>query len=185
MGATDNGRYYVPWAQLWEIAGRFLIGAFFTIIGSSFAFIGVRDAIGFRRLDLFLPAILGVVFVSIGLTLLLHWRSLYITLSDSRIEVRHRVAWWIVWHKEWSFDDFEAIDIIPERVKNGLSEFMRWLQHVQMPQTEAELAALRRSVVRGSPFGEVPWQERTAKRLGLQSTLRARGRPCKPQPAPK
>jgi putative transposase len=61
----------------------------------------------------------------------------------------------------------------------------RWLQHVQTPQSEAELEALRRSVVRGSPFGEASWQERTAKRLGLQSTLRARGRPRKPQPEPQ
>ena len=53
----------------------------------------------------------------------------------------------------------------------------RWRQHVQTPQTEAELEALRRSVVRSSPFGEASWQERTAKRLGLQSTLRPRGRP--------
>lgn len=52
-----------------------------------------------------------------------------------------------------------------------------WLQHVQTPQTEVELEALRRSVERGSPFGEASWQERTAKRLGLQSTLRPRGRP--------
>jgi putative transposase len=52
----------------------------------------------------------------------------------------------------------------------------RWRQHVQKPQTETELEALRRSVVRGSPFGEESWQARTAKRLGLQSTLRPRGR---------
>jgi hypothetical protein len=56
----------------------------------------------------------------------------------------------------------------------------RWLQHIQTPQTAAELEALRRSVLRGAPFGETSWQARTAKRLGLQSTLRARGRPCKP-----
>ena len=53
----------------------------------------------------------------------------------------------------------------------------RWLQHVQVPQTEAELEALRRSVVHGCPFGEDSWQQRTAKRLGLESTLRPRGRP--------
>jgi len=53
----------------------------------------------------------------------------------------------------------------------------RWLQHVRTPQTEGELEALRRSVVRGCPFGEAPWQERTARRLSLQSTLRPRGRP--------
>ena len=59
---------------------------------------------------------------------------------------------------------------------------IRWRQHVQRAQTEAELAALRRSVVRGAPFGETSWQERTAKRLCLESTLRARGRPWKSPP---
>ncbi len=59
----------------------------------------------------------------------------------------------------------------------------RWRRHVQSPQSEAELAALRRSVVRGAPFGEQSWQQRTAKRLGLQSTLRPRGRPWKSPPA--
>ena len=54
-----------------------------------------------------------------------------------------------------------------------------WRQYVQRPQTEAELTALRSSVVRGAPFGETSWQERTAKKLGLQSTLRPRGRPRK------
>ncbi len=49
----------------------------------------------------------------------------------------------------------------------------RWRQRVQSPQTEGELEALRRSVVRGAPFGEADWQQRTAKRLGLQSALRA------------
>ena len=53
----------------------------------------------------------------------------------------------------------------------------RWRQHVQAAQTEAELAALRHSVVRGSPFGDAQWQQRTAKQLGLESTLRPRGRP--------
>ena len=52
-----------------------------------------------------------------------------------------------------------------------------WRRQMQSPEREAELAALRRSVVRGSPFGEESWQERTAKRLGLKSTLRPRGRP--------
>ena len=46
-----------------------------------------------------------------------------------------------------------------------------------------ELAALRRSVVRVTPFGEEAWQARTAKRLGLESTLRARGRPQKSPPS--
>ena len=57
-----------------------------------------------------------------------------------------------------------------------------WLRQVQLPQTEGELAALRRSVIRGTPYGEESWQERTAKCLGLESTLRARGRPRKDVP---
>jgi putative transposase len=52
-----------------------------------------------------------------------------------------------------------------------------WQQYVQQAETEAELAALRESVVRGVPFGASRWQQRTAERLDLQSTLRPRGRP--------
>jgi hypothetical protein len=47
------------------------------------------------------------------------------------------------------------------------------------PQTEAELAALRRCVQRGSPFGEGAWCDQIVRRLGLESTLRPQGRPKK------
>ena len=52
-----------------------------------------------------------------------------------------------------------------------------WLKQVDRPGSEAELAALRRSLLRGAPFGDATWRERTARQLGLESTLRARGRP--------
>jgi len=45
--------------------------------------------------------------------------------------------------------------------------------------TAGELARVRHSVVRGTPFGETTWIERAARRLGLESTLRPRGRPPK------
>ena len=51
-----------------------------------------------------------------------------------------------------------------------------WWQWVNRAETAAELEALRASVKRGRPFGEARWQERTAKSLGLESTLRPRGR---------
>ena len=57
-----------------------------------------------------------------------------------------------------------------------------WLAHVNAPGTEAELEALRRSVARGAPFGELSWQQRTAGQLGLHGSLRPRGRPRKPHP---
>jgi putative transposase len=50
-----------------------------------------------------------------------------------------------------------------------------WHQFVNRPETAAELEALRRSVVRGAPFGQEDWQQRTAVMLGLQSSMRARG----------
>ena len=48
-----------------------------------------------------------------------------------------------------------------------------------------EEAAVRLSIARGRPFGDAAWQRRAARRLGLELTLRPRGRPRKhpPQPA--
>jgi putative transposase len=56
-----------------------------------------------------------------------------------------------------------------------------WRELVRQPQTEAESAALRQSVLRGAPFGGASWTADTARRLGLESTLRLRGRPKKPK----
>jgi putative transposase len=47
-----------------------------------------------------------------------------------------------------------------------------WVKRVNKPLTEKELAAIRRSVKRGTPFGDTQWVEQTAKHLGLGSTLR-------------
>ena len=56
-----------------------------------------------------------------------------------------------------------------------------WRSHVNQPETEAELAALRRCVKKGAPFGEEAWVQATARKLDLESTLRPRGRPRKPK----
>ena len=58
-----------------------------------------------------------------------------------------------------------------------LPEPRNWRKQVNAPQTEAELAAIRRSVKRGSPLGSEAWVQTTAGTLGLASTLRPRGRP--------
>ncbi len=60
-----------------------------------------------------------------------------------------------------------------------LRRLANWVEEVNVPQTEAELSALRRSVNRGCPFGESLWSDRIVRRLGLESTLRPRGRPKK------
>ena len=51
-----------------------------------------------------------------------------------------------------------------------------WVEMVnEVPEKEVE--AVRRSVVKGRPFGGEMWQKRVAARLGLENTFRARGRP--------
>lgn len=54
-----------------------------------------------------------------------------------------------------------------------------WVARVNAPETALALAALRNSVNRTTPFGSPAWVRRTARRLGLESSLRPRGRPRK------
>jgi len=52
-----------------------------------------------------------------------------------------------------------------------------WTTWVNEPQSASELASVRTSVQRNRPLGPEPWMRLTASRLGLDSTLRPRGRP--------
>ena len=54
-----------------------------------------------------------------------------------------------------------------------------WVKYVNKPASEKELKALRQSCNRGSPYGDQDWVEKTAKKFGLESTLRKPGRPRK------
>jgi putative transposase len=58
-----------------------------------------------------------------------------------------------------------------------------WVEWVNQPLTPAELDAVHRSIVRGSPFGDPAWSATAAQQMGLVSTLRERGRPRKAVPA--
>jgi len=58
-----------------------------------------------------------------------------------------------------------------------------WLEWVNQPQSDKELEQIRRSVNKGQPFGSVPWQQKTAAALGLESTFRKPGRPRKTEDA--
>jgi putative transposase len=60
-----------------------------------------------------------------------------------------------------------------------------WLEQVNRPQRDEELAALRRCVRRGRPFGRELWVKQMARQWGLESTLRPRGRPRKHARYPK
>jgi putative transposase len=54
-----------------------------------------------------------------------------------------------------------------------------WVAWVNRVQNAAEVDALRRSVARGCPFGDDAWTVQAVAKLGLETTLRPRGRPRK------
>ena len=56
-----------------------------------------------------------------------------------------------------------------------------WLEHVNQPLTEEELSAMHNCIARGKPYGTERWAKMTAKRLGLEASMRPRGRPKKAQ----
>ncbi len=87
--------------------------------------------------------------------------------------------------EDWSWGSLHR-RVAPSRVQAGLvlSPWPLelpgdWASRVNTPLTPIEEDALRRSARRGQPFGEAGWQQSTASRLGLASTLRAQGRPRK------
>lgn len=55
----------------------------------------------------------------------------------------------------------------------------QWRAWVNKAQTEAEVAAIRHCIRRGAPYGSDRWVRSSAARLGLDTTLRPRGRPKK------
>src|SRR5215831_4848133 len=54
-----------------------------------------------------------------------------------------------------------------------------WIRRVNRPEDQKELAALRVSRNRGRPYGDAAWTGKIARRLGIESSLRAVGRPKK------
>jgi putative transposase len=57
-----------------------------------------------------------------------------------------------------------------------------WLEYVNQTQTDAEVERLQECLRRGRLLGESAWMEKTARRLGLEASLRPRGRPKKKAP---
>lgn len=55
-----------------------------------------------------------------------------------------------------------------------------WVQWIDQPLFDHELVTLRTCVNRQQPFGREDWQANIAATLGLESTMRKRGRPRKP-----
>jgi putative transposase len=82
--------------------------------------------------------------------------------------VEHAIDW------PWSSLRFpELNDPIPVDLPHD------WLQWIDQPLFDHELARLRTCVNRQQPFGEEKWQATIAAALGMESTLRRRGRPSR------
>jgi len=56
--------------------------------------------------------------------------------------------------------------------------YEKWANTLSEDEKE-KLEKIRHALKRGSPFGESEWVSSIAERLGLESTLRTRGRPKK------
>jgi putative transposase len=59
-----------------------------------------------------------------------------------------------------------------------------WIEWVNRPQTDGELASVRASANRGTPYGDEAWVAQVVDRLELGGTMRPRGRPRGGQRSP-
>jgi putative transposase len=82
--------------------------------------------------------------------------------------------WGSLWRREYG--DAEARTLLADW---PVPRPRGWLSFVNTAQSLEEEEALKCSIRRGSPFGVETWVKDTAQRLGLEMTLRPRGRPKK------
>ena len=99
----------------------------------------------------------------------------YVEANPLRAELVKRAEDW-----QWSsLAATQSPDGRPLLTPGPLPRPHGWVRMVNEPMEDESLAAARESVKRGRPFGETKWVHRTAARLGLDFTLRPRGRPKK------
>jgi len=101
----------------------------------------------------------------------------YVERNALRANLAARAEDW-KWSSLFRRHKGSGVDILSNWPSNRPAD---WLDFVNEPQTQAELDALRQSVHRGSPFGDDDWQKQAASELGLEATMRPRGRPRKVQ----
>jgi len=88
--------------------------------------------------------------------------------------------------EDWSWSSLSSQPVFAGRVEVGRPKLGRWPQDarwrkaVNAPLEADRLDLLRRSVLRGSPSGLPHWAANFAIKMGLESTLRPRGRLPKP-----
>ena len=87
------------------------------------------------------------------------------------------------WH--WSSVGIPHPDaeVIPKITMGPVERPEPWLEWVNRPTSLNEFEAMSTCISRGRPYGHEKWRTRIAKKLGLESSLRPRGRPRKNKPA--
>jgi putative transposase len=73
----------------------------------------------------------------------------------------------------------DPITLYESLAKTQATRQRRWSAFVRKTPSDEELAAIRRSVQTGLPFGQPEWLEQLGTRLALDLTVRPRGRPRK------
>ncbi len=97
----------------------------------------------------------------------------YVERNPLRARLVRRAEDW-QWSSLWSLRHTPLPrSLVPGPMRRGAD----WIDHVNLPQSETELAAVRECIVRGCPYGDDRWTGETAASLHLESTLRSRGRP--------
>lgn len=95
----------------------------------------------------------------------------YVERNARRAELCERAQdwrWSSLWHRCRNGDPF-PLDDWPTAIPAN------WMEIVN--REESDLSEIRRCVKRGRPYGDGAWSGRVADVLGLDSTLRERGRP--------
>jgi len=100
----------------------------------------------------------------------------YVERNALRANLVSRAEEW-KWSSLWQRNQSSPPPAYPALTSWPLPEPTTWVQFVNQAETEEELAAIRKSIERGCPFGDSNWQQQTAKQLGLASTLKLPGRP--------
>lgn len=102
----------------------------------------------------------------------------YVERNPLRASLVGRAEEWLWGSLHWRLSANPILPLAPLPISLPAN----WSDCVNAPQTTQELAAVRRCVVRGSPFGDSSWTARATADLGLAHTLGRRGRRCRAVP---
>ena len=80
--------------------------------------------------------------------------------------------------EQWRWSSAGALGTVPLHPW-PMERPAEWLHWVDEGESRVQLNAVRRSVLKGQPYGSAPWVERMVMQWNLGTTLRDRGRPMK------